>query len=191
MAIIETKYDVGDVVYKGESYYETKHIECPDCLGKKVVHITFADNRIEELPCYTCSTWGWDRSSLGYLEYKEWVPRVRKGVISSVEFSEGKASYRTNYGWNCYEGKRYEAIYCDEEQRIHSTEEEALVDAVHGMERHNAGELNELTKRKGVFAKKLEDSHLKMRRQDALKAERDVKRWVNIIRKINVSGDAK
>lgn len=187
MAIIETKYDVGDVVYKGDISYETKNIECPDCLGKKVVYITFADNRIEELPCYTCQTWGWDRHSLGYLEYKEWLPRVRKGVVSSIEFREGKASYRTNHGWDYYEGKSYEVIQCNYEERIHSTEEEALVDAMREMERHNASVLGELTKKKGAFAKKLEDSHLKLRRQDALKAERDVNRWVSLIKQINMN----
>jgi len=185
MAIIETKYDVGDVVYKGDCAYEEKNIECPDCLGKKIVHITFADNRVEELPCYTCETWGWDRHSKGYLKYKEWVPLVRKGAISSVELSKDKVSYRTNYGWEFYEGGGYERIDFDNEEILHSTEDEALIDAMREMERHNAHELAELTKKKGSFAQKLENSHLKIRRQDALKAERDVKRWINIIKGIN------
>jgi hypothetical protein len=185
MAIIETKYDVGDVVYKGDSTFEEQRVECPDCLGKKIVHITFADNRIEELPCYTCETWGLGRYSKGYLEYKKWVPRVRKGIISSIEFKDGKASYRTNYGWEFYEGRSYEAIYNDKESRIHPTEEEALVDAMSELERQNAIELDDLTKKKGSFAKKLQESHLKIKRQDALHAEQDVKRWLSIIKGIN------
>lgn len=182
MAIIETKYDVGDVVYKGVTTYKKEYIECPDCLGKKIVHITFADNRVEELSCYTCEAWGYPRYSTGSLEYQDWVPRIKKGVIVSVEFSEGQASYRVNYGREFYEGRSYEDIDLDEENRINPTEEGALVDAMHEMERHNASELSYLTKKKGSFAKKLEDSHLKLRRQDALKAERDVKRWIQMIK---------
>lgn len=182
MAIIETKYNVGDIIYKGDSSYQENYVECPDCLGKKIVHITFADNRVEELSCYTCETWGYPRYSTGTLSFKEWVPRVRKGVISSVEYQDGKASYKTNYGWEVYEENSHEAIHHDDEIRIHSTEEEALVDAIHEVERHNASELAQLTKKKGNFAKKLEGSHLKINRQQALEAERDMNRWIKIIR---------
>lgn len=182
MATIETKYDVGDIVYKGESTYKETSVECPDCLGTKIVHITFADNRVEELSCYTCETWGYPRYSKGYLQYKEWVPLIRKGVVCSVQLDDGKVSYKINYGTELYEGKSYELIRIHKEESIHSTEEKALVDAMHEMELNNASEIVELTKKKGSFAKKLEDSHLKLRRQDALKAERDANRWVKIIR---------
>lgn len=182
MAIIETKYNIGDVVYKGDSLYQEQHIECPDCLGKKIVHITFADNRVEELPCYTCETRGCIRYSTGYLEYKEWVPRVRKGVISSVEYKDGKASYKTNYGLEFYEGNSYETIHYDDEDRIYFTEEEALVDANAQVERHTASELENTFKKKGSFAKRFEDSHFKINRQQALEAERDMNRWIKMIK---------
>lgn len=182
MAIIETKYNVGDVVYKGDSSWEEQRIECPDCLGTKIVHITFADKRIEELSCYTCRTYGFPEYSTGFLDFKNWIPKVRKGVVVCVEFMGGKAQYKVNYGMEFYEGRSYEAIHHDNEDSLYSNKEEALVEATQQVERQTASELESIFKKKGSFAKRLEESHLRYNTQEALKKERDMNRWIKAIR---------
>lgn len=182
MAIIETKYNIGDIVYHGDTSYVTHYIECPDCLGTKIVHITFADKRVEEMGCFTCRTYGFPEYPRGSLDYKIWQPMVRKGTVTSVEFSQGKASYKVNYGWDSYEGKPYESICHEDEDRIHSCEEAALIDATEAIERHTASELENIFKKKGSFADRVERSHLRYNRQEALKEERDMKRWVHMIK---------
>lgn len=183
MAIIETKFSVGDVFFRGDTSYETQYVKCPDCLGLKTVKITFADNRIEDLSCYTCRTWGWGEHSAGHLDFKVWVPRVRKGTVTGVEFSDGKVRYRASCGWEtCDDGQIYEPKYIMEEADMYLVEQEAFRAAEKEVERSTAIELENLFKKKGSFAKRLEDSSLRYTRQQALEEERKMKRWIKAIK---------
>lgn len=181
MAIIETKFSIGDIVYKGDSNYETDYINCPDCLGTKVVHITFADKRVEELACYTCRTYRYPEHSIGYLEVKTWKPRVRKGRIFAVEFCDGRATYKVNYGWTSYKGEGYDDICHHDECHLYSNEEDALSEATQQVERRTASELKDTFKKKGSFANRLEESYLGYSRKRALEEERNMNRWLKTI----------
>ncbi len=185
MAIIETKFDVGDVVYISESSYETKYMECPDCLGAKKVQITFADKRIEEINCYTCRTYGYPEYSTGFIEFTEYAPKVKKGEVSSVEFMDGKIAYKVRFGYFIGDnGSRHPDISHFSESNLffEFEEEEALAQAIQKVEKSTAIELEHTFKKKGNFAERLEKSNLGYTRQSALEEERELKRWLKAIK---------
>lgn len=182
MAIIETKYNIGDIVYNGDSEYKTQYIECPDCLGTKIVHITFADKRVQELSCYTCKSYGYEGHSKGHLDFKNWLPIVQEGTVIGVDFIQGKAQYQVNYGQYVYKGNIVDNIGYYDEDCLCSNKEEAFVKATQEVERRNASELESTFKKKGSFAKRLQESHLTYDRQNALKEERNMDRWIKAIK---------
>lgn len=51
--IIETKYDVGDLVFAGKAEWVETHVECPDCAGTEKWTITAAKHTWEA-ECQTC-----------------------------------------------------------------------------------------------------------------------------------------
>lgn len=183
MAIIETKYNVGDTFYYGTTSYEKEYIECPDCLGHKKVHITFADQRLEEIDCYTCKNYGFPEVSIGKLSFKVWKTKIKVGKIISVDIRDSNVSYQVNFGYEQADnGELYDGTYILSEHEIFMDIDPALAAAEEQLERHTASELEHLTKKKGGFATRLEQSRLGFTRRRALEEERDAKRWLKAIK---------
>lgn len=82
MAIIETKYNIGDVVWLATTNVEQRIAPCPDCLGTKVWKATSPAGTDYEFPCPRCAT----NSSIQELslKYCTYVPDVQKRTIGSV-----------------------------------------------------------------------------------------------------------
>lgn len=176
MAIIETKYNIGDVVYSGHAHHTTSTIECPDCAGSKVIHVIFSGDRKEEVQCVTCkSCWG---QSTGRIEKSDVTVSVSRLTIGSVEYGKER-------------GARY---MCDEtgigsgniyyEDNIFVTKEgaEAYGEKLREQYLVNIAENN--FKKKGKFAELLQ-RHVGYARNEAFKMEAEMRTWIKAVRREN------
>lgn len=97
MAIIETKYSLGDKVYKPISTYTSRKIQCPDCVGKKEWLITFPSGEKINISCKTCESGNiLTKISSGFVDVFEHNPSVKKLTIGQIRTEGDKISYMCN-----------------------------------------------------------------------------------------------
>ncbi len=173
MATIEIKYSIGDKVWSFGVEYAPKLFQCPDCLGTKKWTIIFADGHSEETKCFTCSR-SWE-GSLGYIDYREWQPTVRQLTIGQFYgFRDGKTQYM------CEEtGVGSGTIH--NEDTLFPTETEAREAVGKEFQRRMAYIAENNFPKKGSFAKALERDIFGFCRYDAIKKEKEMRRWIELI----------
>lgn len=127
MAIIETKYSVGDVVYFASTVSTKKRHNCPDCLGTRKWSAKSPAGGEFEFACPRCSaSYQSDRDlSLDYTAYEPTASRV---TIGSIQVNTAPGSYDHGNRYMCVEtGIGSGSIY--DEDRLFETEDEALAAA--------------------------------------------------------------
>jgi len=101
MAVIETKYSVGDVVYHAGTTTERKQRPCPDCNGTRKWTATSPAGNEYTFQCPRCAA-TYNRFDDLSLAYTATVPHVATRTIGSVQYNSHGAS------WD--HGARYMAI---------------------------------------------------------------------------------
>jgi len=134
MAIIETKFSIGDVVYYASTTTERKQHPCPDCLGTKKWKAVSPAGGEYEFSCPRCRS-GYRSENELSLDYSIFVPVSHRLTIGSVRTdSADKTQYmcvETGIG----SGNLYD------ESRLFSTEGEALVAAQALANKSNDGDV--------------------------------------------------
>lgn len=85
MATIETKYNLGDVVYNAFCYRDSYFEECPDCDGTGKWKVEGKDLQIE---CKTCNQHYWHRGT-GKVQKFKYFPKVKKLTIGQIRAQVG------------------------------------------------------------------------------------------------------
>lgn len=83
MATIETKFSIGDVVYKAWTTTVSKQHPCPDCKGSRKWKAVSPAGGEYEFPCPRCAARFMSNRDLS-LDYSEFAPSVHKLTIGSV-----------------------------------------------------------------------------------------------------------
>lgn len=83
MATIETKFSIGDVVYKAWTTTVSKQHPCPDCNGSRKWKATSPAGGVYEFACPRCASRFHNDRDLS-LDYSEFAPCVQKLTIGSV-----------------------------------------------------------------------------------------------------------
>ncbi len=127
MAVIETKYSVGDTVYHAGTSTERKQHPCPDCKGERKWKAISPAGSEYAFSCPRCSASYNSHSDL-CLVYTAHVPAVRRLTIGSVQYNSHPGSYDCGARYMCVEtGVGGGSVY--NEDRLFSTEDEALAAA--------------------------------------------------------------
>ena len=101
MAVIETKYSIGDVVYRAGTTTTRKQHPCPDCLGARKWKAVSPAGSEYEFDCPRCTASYISDQDLS-LTYTAHVPHVEKLTIGSVQYNSAEGS------WD--KGARYMAL---------------------------------------------------------------------------------
>jgi len=80
---IESKYDIGDVVFAASYEYQTVREVCPDCLGAKEWAVTTPAGTQAVIECPTCQ-YGYD--SLGHIEKEVIAPKVDRLTVGLIKY---------------------------------------------------------------------------------------------------------
>lgn len=120
MAIFESKYDIGDVVFFPNTEVEIVELPCQDCNGKKKWKVVTPAGTEFEIPCQRCSSSsGRKPSSLFVRTHK---PVVRKLTIGKIRYRD---SYEEGFEYMCNEtGITSGSLY--RESLLFRSEEEAM-----------------------------------------------------------------
>lgn len=122
MAVIETKYSVGDVVYWATTITEKRARPCPDCAGTKKWKALSPAGGEYEFACPRCSASYFSQRDLS-LDYHEYTPHAVPMTIGSVRVDTADSYYGTSY--MCIEtGVGSGSIY--READLFPTKDEAL-----------------------------------------------------------------
>lgn len=127
MAVIETRYSVGDVVYHAGTATEQKKRSCPDCNDTKIWHAISPAGNEYSFSCPRCSARynGMDKLSLNYTAH---APFVRRLTIGSVRYNSHYGSYDHGAQYMCEEtGVGGGSVYSESD--LFSTHDEAMVAA--------------------------------------------------------------
>jgi hypothetical protein len=120
MAVITTKYSVGDIVFHAGTTTEAKQHPCPDCDGSRKWKAISPVGGEYEFGCPRCCARYHGKDDLR-IDYTAHVPSVRRLTIGSVSFN----SYGDGTRYMCQEtGVGSGSLY--EEDRLFETEAEAL-----------------------------------------------------------------
>lgn len=123
MAVIETKYSVGDVVYFASTVSTRKKHECPDCKGTKKWTAQSPAGGEFEFACPRCSASYQSDRDLS-LDYTAYDPSVGRLTIGSVQVNTAPGAYDHGTRYMCVEtGIGSGSIY--NEDRLFETEAEA------------------------------------------------------------------
>jgi len=102
MAIIETKFSIGDVVYHAGTTTQTKQRPCPDCNDtKKWSAVSPAGNEYT-FGCPRCAASYAHHNDLS-LRYTAHVPHVRMLTIGSVQYNSQYGHYDSGARYMCLE----------------------------------------------------------------------------------------
>lgn len=125
MAVIETKYSVGDVVYRAGTSTTRKQHPCPDCLGSRKWAAVSPAGSEYSFACPRCSaSYNSDRDLT--LDYIAHVPHVEKLTIGSVQFNSANGSWDSGARYMAHEtGVGSGSVYNEDD--LFRTEAEALV----------------------------------------------------------------
>lgn len=102
MAVIETKYSVGDVVYRAGITTERRQHPCPDCLGEREWTAKSPAGSEYAFPCPRCSASYHSDADLK-LDYSAHVPSVQKLTIGSVQFNSANGSFDSGARYMAHE----------------------------------------------------------------------------------------
>lgn len=120
MAIIETKYSMGDVVWHPGMTTERHQHPCPDCLGSRSWKAESPAGGVFSVACPRCLTTYRGNSDLN-LSYSRWTSTVRKLTIGQVRACHGREG---GHEYMCHEtGIGSGSVY--RENTLFLTEEEA------------------------------------------------------------------
>lgn len=124
MAIIQTKYSIGDVVWYASTDMQAKQHPCPDCNDTKKWAATSPAGNEYAFSCPRCSTRYASHDQLR-LTYTAHVPTARRMTIGSVQFNSARGGWDEGARYMCMEtGVGSGSIY--EEARLFETESDAL-----------------------------------------------------------------
>ena len=119
---LETKYNIGDVVYSAGIRGGERRTTCPDCLGQRAWACHTPAGEDFSVPCGTCYS-AWD--STGYLTSYCTDPMVQPLTIGSVQYD----SYHKEIRYMCEETGIGSGTLWDEE-RLFTSRDEAMAAAV-------------------------------------------------------------
>lgn len=127
MAVIETKFSVGDAVWHAGTTTEAKQHPCPDCKGEKKWKVISPAGGEYTTACPRCSAFfNSDREMM--LTYTAHVASVRRLTIGSIQYNSHPGSYDHGARYMCVEtGVGGGSVY--DEGRLFATEDEARVAA--------------------------------------------------------------
>lgn len=124
MAVIETKFSVGDVVYHAGTTTTRKQHPCPDCLGERRWKAVSPAGSEYTFGCPRCSARYNSERDL-CLDYTAHVPSVQRLTIGSVQFNSEAGAYDHGARYMCREtGVGSGSVY--PEAKLFVTEAEAL-----------------------------------------------------------------
>lgn len=127
MAVIETKYSVGDIVWFAGTETERKQHPCPDCKGLKQWSVTSPAGSSYHFPCPRCSA-SYSANNQISLAYTAHIPVARRLTIGSVQFNSAPFSYDSGARYMCREtGIGSGQVY--DEAKLFESEAAALVAA--------------------------------------------------------------
>lgn len=115
MAVIETKYSVGDVVYRAGTTTTAKQHPCPDCGdSRKWKAVSPAGNEYE-FACPRCGARYLSNDDLS-LKYTAHVADVQRLTIGSVRFNSASGSWDQGARYMCREtGVGSGTVYAEED----------------------------------------------------------------------------
>lgn len=124
MAVIETKYSIGDTVFFAGTTTTRKQHPCPDCNGLRKWKAISPAGGEYEFSCPRCSaSYNADRDLT--LDYTAHVPLVTRLTIGSVQYNSAPGSYDHGARYMCAEtGIGSGSVY--DENRLFKSEVEAL-----------------------------------------------------------------
>lgn len=122
MAILKTKFSIGDRVYWATTTTEKKQHACPDCLGKKIWEAISPAGEKYTFSCPRCSA-GFKANRATSLDYSIFAPKVIALTIGSVRTDTNDADDRVSY-MCCETGVGSGQIY--REKALFAIEQEAL-----------------------------------------------------------------
>lgn len=102
MAVIETKYGIGDVVFHAGTTQERKQHPCPDCKGSRQWAATSPAGTEYAFRCPRCAASYQSNNSLS-LNYVAHVPYVVSRTIGSVQYNSHPGSYDHGARYMCTE----------------------------------------------------------------------------------------
>lgn len=121
MAVIETKFGVGDVVWHATISTVTRQHPCPDCLGSREWKAESPAGGVFSFSCPRCSTSFRENHAMS-LSYSQWAASARRltiGQVRAYSGPDGKNEYM------CLEtGVGSGTIY--DERRLFANEADAL-----------------------------------------------------------------
>lgn len=121
MAVIETKFGIGDVVWNANTTTETFSHPCPDCLGSRKWETRSPAGGVFETPCIRCSA-NYQSNHRLNLKYSQWTPYVRRLTVGLVRANAGGDR---GHEYMCLEtGIGSGSLYY--EDRLFATEAQAL-----------------------------------------------------------------
>lgn len=126
MAVIETKYSIGDVVYFASTTMERKQHPCPDCKGERKWKAVSPAGEEYEFRCPRCSASYSSRDDLS-LNYTAHTPIATRLTIGSVRHDSNGShpNHTPKNEYMCREtGVGSGSVY--NEDRLFPTEAEAL-----------------------------------------------------------------
>lgn len=88
MAVIETKFSVGDTVWHANITTEARRHPCPDCLGSRRWEAKSPAGGVFAVDCPRCSVSYHGNDDLR-LDYSVWTPTARRLTIGSVRAASG------------------------------------------------------------------------------------------------------
>lgn len=120
MAVIETKYSIGDTVWYANITTEVKHHPCPDCLGSRKWIATSPAGGAFEVGCPRCAA-SYQANHALSLSYSVWTSTARRLTIGQVRPCSGDHG---THQYMCLEtGIGSGSLY--NEDRLFETEEAA------------------------------------------------------------------
>ena len=128
MAVIETKFGIGDVVYTSGTTTERRQHDCPDCLGSRKWLARSPAGAEIEFDCPRCGG-GYQSNSKLSLSYSWHVPAVARRTIGQIKALAGvRSDWDRGHEYMCHEtGIGSGSLYREED--LYATEEEARVAA--------------------------------------------------------------
>lgn len=136
MAVIETKYSVGDVVYWATTVTEKRTRPCPDCAGTKKWKAVSPAGGEYEFACPRCAS-GYYANRDTTLDYHAYTPIASRLTIGSIQVNTAADSYNSGNRYMCREtGIGSGQVYSEDD--LYETEAEAIAAAQIVADRQNA-----------------------------------------------------
>jgi hypothetical protein len=124
---IESKYSIGDIVYRSGTVANRKQRPCPDCLGTRKWKATSPAGADYEFPCPRCGS-SYRSSHELSLDYSQFEPSITKLTIGNVQFNSAEGAHDSGFRYMCVEtGIGSGSVY--NENDLHLSEADAIAAA--------------------------------------------------------------